>query len=359
MSYFSAILQACPNVQDQLETLWRGANAVDRMPLMEFLMTPFNRRGIAQTITPGRGKIRTVEVLYERRLLEDSVVSNQPNPNCEQGPFYGNEVATYTLDPNVNLQTNGGLDIDVAELACMDNAEVLARQLARHIDVLDRKVATEYTAQAVALAAGGAWGQNVQTPVVGDVLQLPMFDTNGKPLPDAWVDLRNAADDSGYGPDMAVFGGNIARRYWQFLQAGCCADFGLDLGELMQRYGYAYGYDKRVAAAHPDGQAGFLVLQPGALQVLNFSRAEGRDAFGEILKQGSNYAYFVVRSPRLGLAYDVTLKDDCGKVAVNITATGKVIALPNDMFAVGDEYEGVIYTGLGEALTCVDTACED
>ena len=359
MSYWSSILQACPPVQGLLDQLWQGANAVDRAPLMEFLRTPANRRGVAQEITPGRGKLRQVEVLYRRRLLESTVEANQANPNCEAGPFYGNEVATYSLDPAVNLQSQGGMDITVAEEACMDNSMVLAEQIFAHVDVLDRKVATEYTAQAVALAGAGAWGQNVQTTVTADELQLPLFDLNGKPLPDGWVDLRNALDDSGYGADVGIFGGNIPRRYWQFLQAGCCADYGLDLAEIMRQYGYAFGYDKRVAEAHPDGQAGFMVVQPGALQVLNFSRAEGRDAYGEILKQGSNYAYFVVRSPRFDLAYDVTLKDDCGVISLNVTATGKVIALPNDMFAVGDEYEGVIYTALGTALTCVDTACPE
>ena len=357
MSYFSNILQACPNLQDQLDTQWIGATGIDRMPLMEFLMSPANRRGVSQLITPGRGKIRTVELLYERRLLEDTVLENQANPNCTQGSFYGNEVATYTLDPAVNLQSQGGLEIEVAELACMDNAEVLARQIQRHIDVLDRRVATEYTSQAVVHAATGAWGSNVQTTVTADVLQLDTFDTNRKPLPDTYVDLRNALDDSGYSDEVAIFGGATFRKYMQFLQAGCCADYGLDLSRLMADYGYAYGYDKRVAAAHGEGQDGFMVVQPGALQVLNFSRAEGRQAYGDILEQGSNYAYFVVRSPRLGLAYDAVVKDDCGSVTLNLTATGKVIALPNDMFATGDEYEGVIYTALGKALTCVDTAC--
>lgn len=358
MSYFSSVLQACPNLQSALDQEWLNMPVVDRAPLMEFLTSPTNRRNVSQLITPGRGKIRTIELLYDQRLLESTVQANQPNPNCEPGPFYGNEVATYTLDPNENLQSPGGFTIDVAELACEDNASVLARQIMKHIDVLDRRVATEYTAQAVTLAATGAWGQNVVTPVVSDILQLDTFDTNRKPLPDTWIDLRNALDDSGYGDSVALFGGATMRKYMQFLQAGCCADYGLDLGEIMSQYGYGYGYDKRVKNTHPDGEDGFMVVQPGALQVLNFSRAEGRAAFGEILNQGSNYAYTTIRSPRFGLAYDVVIKDDCGVVTMNITCTGKVIALPNNMFAVGDEYEGVIYTALGEALTCVDTACE-
>jgi len=101
------------------------------------------------------------------------------------------------------------------------------------------------------------------------------------------------------------------------------------------------------------------VTAPGALQVLNFSRSEGKTAMGELWNQSSNYAYFTIRSPRLGLLYDVTLKDPCGTLSVAVTFTGKVIALPNDLFAVGDEYEGVIYTALGHAVKCVDTACNE
>lgn len=358
MSSFSDVLAACQDLQSALDQEWLNFTAVDRAPLMEYLMTPGNRRNVSQRITPGRGKIRTIELTYDQRLLESTVQANQPNPNCEPGPFYGNEVATYTLDPSVNLQSSGGFTIDVAELACEDNSAVLARQIMKHIDVLDRRVASEYTTQAVVHAATGKWGANVVTPIVSDILQLPAFDTQRKPLPDTWVELRNALDDSGYADEVAVFGGATMRKYMQFLNAGCCADFGLDLGELMAQYGYAYAKDKRVAAAHPDGEDGFMVVQAGALQVLNFSRAEGRAAFGEILNQGSNYAYTTFRSPRFGLAYDFVIKDDCGPVAMNLTCTGKVIRLPDNLFAVGDEYEGVIYTALGEALSCVTPDCD-
>lgn len=358
-SYFSAIQQACPAVQGFLDQQWIGASGIDRMPFIEYLASPANRRNIAQSITPGRGKIRTVEVLYDRRLPESAVQANQPNPNCEGTGYYGQEVATYTLDPDENFQITGAIPIDVNELACEDNAAFLARHLAKHIDALDRRIATELTNQAVALAATGGWGANVTTTVTNDVLQLPTFDLNSKPLPDTFIDLRNALDDSGYPGEFAAFGGQTMRKYMQFLNHGCCGDYGLDLGGIQAEFGFAYGYDKRVANAHPDGQDGFLVTAPGALQVLNFSRSEGKTAMGELWNQSSNYAYFTIRSPRLGLLYDVTLKDPCGTLSVAVTFTGKVIALPTDLFAIGDEYNGVIYTALGQALKCVDTACPE
>lgn len=359
MSYFSAIQQACPNLQGFLDQQWMGATGIDRMPFIEYLASPTNRRPIATSISPGRGKVRTVEVLYDRRLPESAVTENAANPNCEGTGYYGQEVSTYTLDTDENFQITGAIPIDVNELACEDNAAFLARHLAKHIDALDRKVATALTAQAVALAADGKWGANVTNTVTSDVLQLDVFDKNRKPLPDTWIDLRNALDDSGYPAEVAVFGGQTMRKYMQFLNSGCCGDFGLDLGDIQAQNGYAYGYDKRIVSAHPDGQDGFLVTAPGALQIVEFSRAEGKAAFGELWGQGSNYAYFTIRSPRLGLMYDVTLKDPCGTLSVAVTFTGKVIALPTDLFAVGDEYEGVRYAALGNALTCVDTACPE
>jgi hypothetical protein len=359
MSYISAVQQACPHLQDQLESQWIGASAIDRMPFVEYLASPANKAGITISIAPGRGKIKTVEVLYDRRLPESAVLANQANPNCAGGGFAGNEVATYTLDPDENFQIPMSIPVTANELACEDNSVFFARHIAKYVDALDRRVATELTLQGVAIAATGKWGANVDTPVVSDILQLPTFDLNAKPLPDTFIDLRNALDDSGYPGEFLAFGGATMRKYMQFLNSGCCADYGLHLGDIQSEFGFGYGHDKRVKDAHPDGQDGFIVVAPKALQILNFSRSEGKAAMGELWGQSSTYAYFTIRSPRLGLLYDVTLQDTCGTLNGAITFTGKVIGLPDDMYAIGDEYEGVKYAALGKALKCVDTACNE
>ena len=348
MSYFNAIEQACPNLQFALDTVWQTDTSLgseDRIPFAEFLVSPANKRGIAMEILPGRGKIRTVEVRYRPRGQESIVLEDQSNPNCSATGYYGNNVTEYTIDPSENLQVQELISIDANELACTDNAQYFAEKLAWHVDVLDRRVATELTNQAAALPGRWAAGLYGQTPTVvngSDQLVIATQTSAAGPSYKAFAQMRNALDDTGYGATVGFFGGRTLREYMQYLQAGCCADYGVDLGEIMSQYGYAFAYDKRLVTAL-GSQDEALVLAPGALQVLNFTRAEGKAAFGSIVAAGSNYLYTTIASPRLGLGYDLTVKDDCGNINVSLTATVKVIALPNDMFTPDDELDRVNY----------------
>lgn len=58
---------------------------------------------------------------------------------------------------------------------------------------------------------------------------------------------------------------------------------------------------------------------------------------------GTNYEHMVIRDPKTGFPLDLTISDNCGVISVNITGTPKVVGLPNDLYAVGDEQEGVNY----------------
>lgn len=328
----------------------------EHMPEAEFLTSSTNNRDIKQMIVPGNGNVRTVDVRYTRRLLEENVDANQPNPNCTATDKYGDNVASYTIDPAVNLQANRLININDNRLACGDNFKEAVAQL---VDVMDRKVATLIATQSVALA--GAWGADVPSTtgtitngVVknGTFYQLAFDGTTGAPKPSIWPDLRNALDDSGFPDDVALFGGNTLRRYYQYLAAGCCTNDGIDLSEMMAQYGYAAAKDKRVADAL-GSQDSYIAIAPGALQVLNYSRAEGSPIWGNILGggAGSNYFMTVVRSPRLGLDYDLNATDVCGNLNLVLTATVKVVGLPNDLYVApvasgagatgGDEYYGV------------------
>ena len=328
----------------------------EHMPEAEFLTSGTNNRGIKQMITPGNGAVRTVDVTYTRRLLEENVDANQPNPNCTATDKYGNNTASYTIDPAVNLQANTLININDNRLSCGENFTDAVKSL---VDVMDRKVATQIATQSVALVGG--WGADVPSTTStitngvvknGTFYQLAFNATTGAPMPGVWPDLRNALDDSGFPADVALFGGNTLRRYYQFLAAGCCTNDGIDLSEMMAQYGYAAAKDKRVADAL-GSQDSYIVIAPGALQVLNYSRAEGSPIWGNILGggAGSNYFMTVVRSPRLGLDYDLNAKDDCGNLSLVLTATVKTVGLPNDLYVApvdsgsgatgGDEYYGV------------------
>ena len=354
---YPAVLAACPNLQVKLDDAWTtGMTPTEHMPEAEFLTNAGNNRGIKQLIVPGNGKVRTVEVTYKRRLLEENVDADQPNPNCTATDKYGNNTATYTIDPAVNFQANRLININDDRLACVDAFEGAVAEL---VDVMDRRVATQIATQSVALAGG--WGSEVPSTtgtitdgVVknGVFYQLAFNATTGAPMPKVWPRLRNALDDSGFPNEVAIFGGNTLREYFQLLAAGCCTNDGIDLSEIMAQYGYAAMKDKRVASAL-SSQDSYIVIAPGALQVLNYSRAEGKPMWGELLGggAGSNYFMTTVRSPRLGLTYDLNAKDDCGNLHITLTATTKTIGLPNDLYVEpvasgsgatdGDEFYGV------------------
>jgi len=350
MSYFGNVMATCPNLQAALEDMWMRPGAFpgadERMPVAEFINSPFNRRRISYEITPGKAKVRNVEVVYQQRILESAAALNQPNPNCEASTKYGQNISTYTLDTEKNIQFDQQIDLTDYEGSCEDNTMLFASQVARLIDVMDRKVATYQTEQLVGWS--GNWGASVTVNGSNQFVINTLNAGTTNPAPYAWIKLRNALDDSGMPGDVLVAGGQTMREYFQFLQAGCCADYGLDLGEIMNQYGYAFAYDKRLQTALGSGGINeFMVLAPGAIQPITFSRAEGKAAMGGIWDSSSNYFYATVRSPRLGLVYDLAAKDPCGTLSMTLTYTGDVIGAPNDMFAVGDEYEGVTYAMQG------------
>lgn len=357
MSYQANFFASCPDIQDRLDTMWMTPGmfpgADERMPFAEFLTSTENRRPIVSTIIPGNGKVRPVEVVYNQRRLESGVAFNQPNPNCEATTRPSERVATYELDTDVNIQVDSTMNITDFERVCEESRTKVDREVALMIDQLDRAVATYISQQAVGWVGG--WGATIPSGTAsGEVNGSGQLVINTRnpgtvtPSPDAWVDLRNALDDSGFPRNVGVFGGTTLRKYMQFLNAGCCNDSGLDLGAIQAQNGYSYSYDMRLQAAlASNGANEFLVLAPGALQVLNFARSMGKDGLGPIWNASSNYLYTAVYSPRLGQWYDFTVKDPCGTVSMTLTWTGKVIGMPNDMFAVGDNYEGVTYVAPG------------
>jgi hypothetical protein len=81
-------------------------------------------------------------------------------------------------------------------------------------------------------------------------------------------------------------------------------------------------------------------VQPGALQVITFTLADQGLGSGEVMA-GANYRKMTVVDPQSGLPVDIVISDNCGNVSVIARANAKVVALPGDMFAPGDNMAGV------------------
>lgn len=355
MSY-SNFLLACENIQERLDrawidpALWQGTD--DKMPFPEYITSPANTAGIVQLVSPGGGKLRNVTVKYRHRIAESEAEYNQPNPNCEATIKRGENYQDYSLDPEVNIQHNEQIGLSDFETVCESNQELVDEAIRRMIDAMDRNVGTMIANQSALLTGG--WSSTLPSGTgSGQVdgserLVIPTRLADGvNPNPRGITILRNALDDTGYPDNIFLSGGKLMREYMQFVNSGCCTSFGVDIGDLQAQFGYAYAYDKRLEAALGSTVSGagdrFMALAPRALQLLRFSRAEGKAAMGTIWSQSSNYAYMSVRSPRFGIWYDLSAKDPCGTLNLNLTFTGKMVALPSDMYSTADDLNGVTW----------------
>ena len=357
MSAISQILTPCPDLQYMLDDVWTAGEMIgadERMPFAQFMCSPENRQGITTAISPGGGKVRNVQVVYMQRKTEDLLNTNQPNPNCGVGEDPGDLSTTYTLNTDVNIQSDGfALDASMLEDVCRDNGRLFTELMQREMDVLRRGVATEIATQAVALSGG--WADLFTTGnAVGNVNASNQFViqtvTSGVMSTTGWNSAYNAAVDSGFGTP-AMFVGTTIREYYQKSLAGCCNTNGLDIRALFDLYGFAVMHDMRIqkalgAGTYLDGANEGLVVKPGALQLVQYTRSPWKGSFG-MPAEASNYYHGVISDPMTCFEYDVMMQDNCGAIKVNLTWTGKVIGMPNDMFAVGDNYEGVTYVAPG------------
>lgn len=336
-------------MQASLNALWatqQFPGQDEKTPVLDFLASAQNRRGIVQEILPGRGKTRRIAVTYKQRLLESGVSENVANPKCAATDVNGKLEKEYEIDTTQNVNSGEVIDSDRFAEVCESNGALLAEIIASHIDVLDRKIATDITTQAALLA--GTWGSGIFTTgnAVGNVNTSDEFVINTlkasstDPNPMAWAKLRNALEKIGMGGNLFVACGDLLLEYMQATRSGCCSTSGIDVGAQFSEYGYAVMRDKRVvAAAALNGENKALVIQQGALQLLNYTKFGWKDG-ADIPDTAANYVHRAVTSPR-GIRYDVMMKDDCGSLHLNVIGTTKLVGLPDDLFADGDEYAGV------------------
>lgn len=348
MSYFQQAIVACNAAQARLDDMWRldlAPGADELMPVAEFLTSSFNKRGIVDMISPGRSKYRTGTLIYRPRQVEANIKEDQANPNCDATGYNGELTEDYTIDTSQNLQAQSAIAVDAFDNGCWPNADYYFRELAYIVDGLDRKVATQLTNEAALLS--GDWSPMVTTGGVGDpftvntaaqTFQMPLF-SGYTPNPLAWGYLDNALNDSALGGQVFMAGGGAMRIYSQATLAGCCTDTGIDIGKIMGAHGRVYAYDYRLKRALGTDTMS-MVFKPGALQVVQWNRFTPQTE-APFAERAGNYFHTQIASSRLGVTYDLTLKDDCGALSMAVTWTGKVIGMPDDMFAVSDPYEGV------------------
>lgn len=335
----SRILSECPTIQMSLSELFIEVGQRESLPFVEFLLSPENSSMIKMQVSPGGGKLRTVEARWIQRLPETEVEEGASIMNCTATNVYGDSTTTYTLETTDTYQASQLISKEDIARHCQDNSRYVFESINRLLDVIDRKVASAAGTQAAAQL--GAWGADVEAAytVASDFLQLPTVDSNGAIADFTLGDLQMAVSMANYPGAPVSFGGQAMWRYLKQLQSGCCNQNGLDLASVAQLNGLGFAYDKRLAAAL-GGNNYNLVTTLGAMQWISFELASWSPELAAIT--GSNYVTTTVFTPT-GVPVALTLKDDCGSLSIVGTHTGKLVSLPTDIYEAGDDLAGVNY----------------
>lgn len=349
MSYNAGTLVTCPNLQGRLEEYWAVPNPAEitiPSPLLQFMLTDANRGGLQQAIAPGNGKVRTVTVTYKQRRRGSQVSVNQPNPVCTASNKNEQFFENYTIDVTQNVQDNLLVDPADSRYACEAGERLMMEDISMMLNAIEERVAQKNAEQAIALR--GEWGDRVlNVDAFGQLevrTQLPTLTY--APYPNTMQEIDTAAIQTAYNQPKAIFGGRILYDYANRALSGCCADYGLDIADMFNRFKTVVSYDDWVMAAL-GGQDKNLMMQMGALQLLHWNAFEGSEGFNQFTNP--LYSQQVVYT-KSGVPVDLMMKVDCGKIHIVGTATTKTVGLPRDMFPVGDQFDGVTWVNRIEVV---------
>lgn len=345
MSCLASSLVSCPALMDDLTNYFQtcGAEFIrEPMPFAEYIANSVNTKGLSQKIAPGGGKKRQVELTYTKRLLESEVDENQTEL-CSCDKTQGNCSQVYDIDPDANLTTCEKITETSLRDICQPNSDFVLSRIAHRMDVLERRIATEITQQAGFIT--GEWnmtkGLNVNANsqlVVKTKKDSDAFTLN----PFTMQDIDYAAMNTGYCGNKVIFSGGTLYQYYEAMKQGCCADSGLNLADMLNRFGTVVMFDPRIADTFSGGVNASVMTQAGSLALLTWNQF-GWDAGMPLpFREGANYARTMLVTPRLNIPIDVVVKDECpGVLTMTFSAVVKLVGLPTDIFDAADQYHGV------------------
>lgn len=344
MSYINPVYTACEDLQTRLSNVFSNSQELnrDRSPFLEFVLSPQNSNGINQIISPGGGKVRTVNLVFDQPILE-SEVSTQSDRDCRPGEKRGDKVETYEIDTSVVYESSEKIAIADLTTKCEANADFIARRLMMHMLAVEKKVATVTATQAAAQI--GNYSKDViaaESLAADDNLVVSTLDASGNYKAGALELVQWAADASGF-PNVVGFGGRLMDQHIRLALAGCCTNWGVDVFELLAQYGFAFAYDRRLSTALGSVSTKSLITEPGNFQMLTYLENPAMETLGNYEFKKNEY---VTGFTPAGVPVDITIQENCKVLSIQVQATTKLVSKPTDMFQVGDNYEGV--TGAAE-----------
>lgn len=346
MSTVGTALNACPDIQDELDNYFKTCNASkigDVSPFVQFLYLDENRSGIQQLVTPANGKVRNVQLRYSQAIPESQVQSSSSCDRiCTATTKRGDLIHEVTIDPCDKLYVEEKMSAQDFYYSCRSNPDIIRDKIAIMINALRSAVQTKLVSEAVGLK--GKWSTTVTDSgmtVTNDQLVLKTLDSVGKLDPNAIADFDLAVMLNQYCTRPAVFTGATWYRYMRMLNIGCCSDQGIDLDNGLSAYGqYPTFFDRRIQASWSADEA--LIVQPGAIQVVEFNEylvdPEMKSTFQ---LYGADYAAGVIFDSLTGIGMNILVKDSCGEISIVMHSVTKLTTMPADMFPTGHFMDGV------------------
>jgi hypothetical protein len=342
MSQSLSTLVTCANIQDQLNTHFlTQMNPLDvrekQLFTDVFVNSALNTNGILQSkVSPGRGKKKAVELIYTPPLLE-SEIGSSPEKKCTSTNEKGALSHTYEIETDEGSNYDEKFDLINMASMCMDNPLWIAARIQAAMDGITKKIGTDNATQLALLT--GAFGDG-ETGVTANVKTINTLKSGTTDFDlSAWAKIVFAAENAGYPGAPIVFGWDTIYQYMKEAKAGCCANNGIDISQYVAQNDLVFMADKKIKTAL--GSQNFLMLAPGAVQMLSWLEFEGENGINVI--DDESYKQTVITDPKTGFRFDLQLKNDCGNIIINIKLAHKLVGLPSDMFQVGDAFQNVTF----------------
>lgn len=343
MSHNSTLIP-CVDLQDRLNGYFINCDTgliVEPVPVLEYGLSPLNTNGVLQNQTsPGSAKRRTIQLIYDQRL-EESQVGTSCTEDCTGGEKDGELVEEYEVNDCASIKWT--IDLVDLQTHCFDDQFYFERQLLKHIHVLDRAIETDAVTKLVALKGKFALddrdGKHAGGGIIAaDIKKVKIEYADLKPDPEAITSISYSAMLANYCGRPVLFGWG---DFWQYMKMqmpnGCCADSGLDLGAILNQFGFAVLGDYRIQ--NTLGMDMFLMVDQGAYQILHYNAFVGPKGIQTI--DDDAHKRTVVASPITGMVYDFSANFDCGSWNFQLKVEWDLVGLPNDLFHASDRLNGV------------------
>lgn len=338
MSYNLQNVCNCPALQQALDGNFGNCNydAIRNDDgFTMFLVSPVNTNGALQrNISPGNGKVRTVELTYTQRY-NPSHARDTAELDCDGGLAPSNYCEQYTLDPTEGTSWGISFDPNNYREDCSKTfeewvADEFQKAMAALIGRIDQKNIETMSTN---------FGEFVTTGLVGP------FQTQTQST-DTRTDLK-LIEDVTYESMMNyycsvpfAFGGGELYKYFRRVAAGCCVDpIGADVRDYNNQNGIVFVADRNVETII--GTNHFFTVSAGAVQMLTWNRFEGGRM--SVVNDGS-YVQGTITDPFTGIKFDYFLQIDCGVWKGWIGLAHKLVFLPLDIVAPDDALYGANWT---------------